>query len=108
MEHTFAISLWALVDRQKVDPATSDLRGLARQLGRWLTHNHGVQHKGTAIEETDGARPGADPLLIVAGVPQVHWPAMLALAAAQKCVLHVMVREPDGSTSLRPLALPRE
>ena len=108
MEHTFALPLWALVDRTKVDPASSDLRGLARQLGRWLTHNHGVQHKGTAIEETDEAAPGADPLLIVAGVPQVHWPAMLALAAAQCCVLYVVVKEPDGSSSLRPLSVPRE
>lgn len=108
MEHTFALPLWALVDRTKVDPASSDLRGLARQLGRWLTHNHGVQHKGTAIEETDEAAPGADPLLIVAGVPQVHWPAMLALAAAQACVLYVVVKEPDGSSSLRPLGVPRE
>jgi len=108
MEHTFALPLWALVDRTKVDPASSDLRGLARQLGRWLTHNHGVQHKGTAIEETDEAAPGADPLLIVAGVPQVHWPAMLALAAAKACVLYVVVKEPDGSSSLRPLGVPRE
>jgi hypothetical protein len=29
MEHTFALSLWSLVDRTKVDPATSDLRGLS-------------------------------------------------------------------------------
>ena len=108
MEHSFAIPLWALVDRQKVDPKTSDLRGLARQLGRWLEHNHGVQHKGAAIEESDGAEPGADPLLIVAGVPQVHWPAMLALAAAQRCTLYILVREADGSATLRPLSVPRE
>ncbi len=108
MEHTFAIPLWALVDRQKVDPRTSDLRGLARQLGRWLEHNHGVQHKGTAIEETDEAAPGADPVLIVAGVPQIHWPAMLALAASQRCTLYVMVKEADGRSALRPLSVPRE
>lgn len=106
MEHTFALPLWSLVDRAKVDPATSDLRGLARQLGRWLAHNHGIQHKGTAIEESDGARPGADPLLVVAGVPQVHWPAMLALAAAQRATLYVVVPDEDGAPSLRPLSIP--
>lgn len=108
MEHTFAIPLWALVDRQKVDPRASDLRGLARQIGRWLEHNHGVQHKGTAVEESDGAQPGAEPLLIVAGVPQVHWPAMLALATAQSCALYIVVPDADGTPCLRPLNLPRE
>ncbi len=106
MEHTFALSLWSLVDRAKVQPTVSDLRGLARQLGRWLSHNHGIQHKGTAIEESDGARPGADPLLIVAGVPQIHWPAMVALAQTQRSPLYVVARDADGSPVLRPLALP--
>jgi hypothetical protein len=108
MEHTFAIPLWALVDREKVDPKTSDLRGLAKQLGRWLEHNHHVQHKGTAIEESDGSRPGAAPLLIVAGVPQIHWPAMLALASAQRCLLYLVIPDADGTPCLRPLSIPRE
>lgn len=107
MEHTFALSLWSLVDRAKVQPTVSDLRGLARQLGRWLSHNHGIQHKGTAIEESDGAKPGADPLLIIAGVPQVHWPAMVALAQTQGSPLYVVVRDADGAPVLRPLGLPR-
>jgi len=108
VEHTFALPLWSLVDRSKVDPATSDLRGLARQLGRWLAHNHGIQHKGAAIEESDGARPGADPLLIVAGVPQVHWPAMLALARTQRATLYVVTPGEGGVATLRPLALPAD
>ncbi len=107
MEHTFALSLWSLVDRTKVDPATSDLRGLSHQLGRWLSNHHGIQHKGTAIEETDGARPGADPLLIVAGVPQIHWPAMIALAQTQRSPLHLVIPDADGTPMLRPLSLPR-
>ena len=53
MEHTFALPLWSLVDRQKIEPGASDMRALARQLGRWLEHNFNVQHKGTAIEEPD-------------------------------------------------------
>jgi len=106
MEHTFALPLWSMVDRTKVEPGTSDMRALARQLGRWLEHNFNVQHKGTAIEEADGSQPGAEPLLIVAGVPQIHWPAMLALAQSQQSALYVVVPDAEGRFSLHPLNIP--
>ena len=104
MEHTFALPLWSLVDRAKVEPGASDLRALARQLGKWLEHNFGVRHKGTVIEQP--AEAGAEPLLVVAGVAQAHWPAMLALAQSQKASLYVVVPDAAGRFSLHPLSIP--
>lgn len=106
MEHTFALPLWSLVDRAKVEPGTSDMRALARQLGKWLEHNFAVRHKGTVIEEPAADQEGAEPLLIVAGVQQAHWPAMLALAQSQKSRLYVVVPDADGRFSLHPLDIP--
>lgn len=106
MEHTFALPLWSLVDPSKVEPGTSDMRALARQLGKWLEHNFGIRHKGTVIEEPDAAQAGAEPLLVVAGVAQAHWPAMLALAQSQGCRLYVVVPDAEGRFSLHPLRLP--
>lgn len=101
MEHTFALPLWSVVDRDKVEPGASDLRSLARQLGKWLEHNFAVAHKGTVIEQPEGA----EPLLIVAGVAQRHWPAMLALAQTQGTTLYVVVPDAEGRFSLHPLRL---
>lgn len=106
MEHTFALPLWSLVDKSKVEPGASDMRALARQLGRWLENNFSIQHKGTVIEEPGATNPDAEPLLVVAGVAQAHWPAMLALAQAQKTELYVVVPDADGRFSLHPLRIP--
>ena len=106
MEHTFALPLWSVVDPAKVELGASDMRALARQLGKWLEHNFGIRHKGTVIEEPDPGLPGAKPLLIVAGVAQAHWPAMLALAQTQRTELYVVVPDAEGRFSLHPLKLP--
>lgn len=93
-----------MIDRSKVEPGASDMRALARQLGKWLEHNFSVKHKGTVIEEP--AEPDAEPLLIVAGVQQANWPAMIALAQTQGSRLYIVVPDAEGRFSLHPLRIP--
>ena len=101
LEHTFAVPLGAVVDESKVDPAQSDLRMLARQLGRWLNHNLDLIHRGTAIESND-----LGPMLIVAGVQEAQWPVMLALAQTQRCALYLVLPNGQGQHFLKPLDVP--
>ena len=95
-----------MIDRSKVEPGASDMRALARQLGRWLEHNFGISHKGTVIEEPGPDSPDAEPLLIVAGVQQANWPAMIALAQTQNSRLYIVVPDAEGRFSLHPLRIP--
>lgn len=101
LEHTFALPLGAVVDEAKIEPGKSDTRMLARMLGRWLSHNFDLTHKGTAIE-TDAEGP----VLIVAGVPEKHWPVMLALAQTQRCPLYLVLPNGEGQHVLKPLDVP--
>jgi hypothetical protein len=101
LEHTFAVPLGAVVDESKVEPGQSDLRMLARQLGRWLAHNLDLAHKGTAIESND-----LGPMLIVAGVREAQWPVMLALARTQACALYLVLPNGKGQHYLRALDVP--
>ena len=101
LEHTFALPLWAIVDESKVEPGKSDTRMLARQLGRWFSHNFNITHKGTTIEVgPDG------PIFVIAGIAEAHWPAMIALAQAQACTLYLVLPTPDGNFQLKPLEGP--
>ncbi|GBL30476.1 hypothetical protein EMGBS10_16260 [Opitutia bacterium] len=101
LEHTFAVPLSAVVDESKVEPGQSDLRMLARQLGRWLNHNLDLVHKGTAIESND-----LGPMLIVAGVREAQWPVMLALAQTQRCALYLVLPNGQGQHFLKALDVP--
>ena len=71
MVHNFAFPLWSLVDQAKVEAGKSDMRGLAKELGKWLAHNFDVDHKGVAIEEPSGTEPGAMPMFVVLYMLQV-------------------------------------
>lgn len=108
MEHNFAISLWALVDQSKIEVGKSDLRGLAKELGRWLNHNFDITHKGTAIEEPHGTEPGSDPMLVIASVPKDQWHIMIALAISKNTKLFVVVPNEKGLFTLKELSLPKE
>jgi hypothetical protein len=107
LAHNFALPLWALVDRSKVEVGKSDMRGLAKELGRWLQHNFDITHKGVAIEEPAGAPPGEDPMLVVAGVPQEQWPIMIAIAQSKDCKLFLVLPNEKGSFTLKALDLPK-
>jgi hypothetical protein len=107
LEHNFAIPLWALVDQTKVEAGKSDMRGLAKELGKWLAHNFDVDHKGVAIEEPSGTEPGAMPMFVVASVPQAHWHVMVALAQSRACQLFVVLPTESGAFRLQELNVPK-
>jgi len=107
LEHNFAIPLWALVDQAKVEAGKSDMRGLAKELGKWLAHNFDVEHKGVAIEEPSGTEPGAMPMFVVASVPQAQWHVMVALAQSRGCPLFVVLPTESGAFRLQQLNLPQ-
>jgi hypothetical protein len=108
MEHNFAIPLWALVDQSKIEVGKSDLRALAKELGRWLNHNFDITHKGTAIEEPHGTELGSEPMLVIASVPKEQWHIMIALALSKKTKLFVVVPNEKGHFTLKELSLPKE
>jgi hypothetical protein len=107
LEHSFAIPLWALVDQSKVEAGKSDMRGLAKELGKWLAHNFDVDHKGVAIEEPSGTEPGAMPMFVVASVPQAQWHVMVALAQTRSCQLFVVLPTDNGAFRLQELNIPK-
>ncbi|MGA0134778.1 MAG: hypothetical protein ACO3ND_10540 [Opitutales bacterium] len=106
--HTFAFPLAALVDASKVEPGVSkveqgvsDLRMLAKQLGRWFAAEFSLTHKGVTIEGTpDGA------VFIIAGIEETHWPRMIALAQTQSCALFLVIPDGQGSHRLKALEVP--
>jgi len=108
LQHNFALPLWALVDRSKVEVGKSDMRGLAKELGRWLKHNFDITHKGVAIEEPAGTAAGEDPMLVVAGVPQAQWPTMIAIAQSKECKLFLVLPNEHGRFTLKELNIPKE
>ncbi|MFM9001020.1 MAG: hypothetical protein ACKORB_05285 [Opitutia bacterium] len=101
--HTFAFPLTALVDAQKLEPGVSDLRMLAKQLGRWFVSELSIRHKGVVIEGTpDG------PVFIIAGIEESDWPRMIALAKAQSCRLFLVLRGENGAMQLKEMTLPAD
>ena len=106
LTHNFAIPLWALVDQSKVETGKSDMRGLAKELGKWLAHNFDVDHKGVAIEEPSGTEPGQVPMFVIAGVAQSQWPVMIALAQSRDCKLFVVLPMESGVFALKELNVP--
>ncbi len=107
LAHNFAIPLWALVDRSKIEVGKSDMRGLAKELGRWLNHNFDITNKGVAIEEPAGTAAGEDPMLVVAGVPQSQWPIMIAIAQSKECKLYLVLPNEKGLFTLKELNIPK-
>ena len=107
MVHNFAFPLWSLVDQAKVEAGKSDMRGLAKELGKWLAHNFDVDHKGVAIEEPSGTEPGAMPMFVVAGVRQDQWHVMVALAQSRDRALFVVLPTESGAFRLQQLNVPK-
>jgi len=106
MQHNFALPLWSLVDQRKIELGKSDMRGLAKELGRWLNHNFDINHKGTAIEEPTNPTESGEPMLIITGVEEAKWPTMIALAQSKKTKLYVVLINEAGQFTLKELILP--
>ncbi|MDR2863030.1 MAG: hypothetical protein LBV54_04025 [Puniceicoccales bacterium] len=97
MTRHFALPLFALVDRHKIDPDTSDLLGLSQQIGHYLLHNFSIEHGGVSIEGVHGAGGTVDLYLVITEVSQESWPALFALADVQKTRL-LLCEFPDDGT----------
>ncbi len=108
LEHNFALPLWALIDQTKIEAGKSDMRGLAKALGRWLSHNFDITHKGVTIEEPAGTSASEDPMLVIAGVPQAEWPILIALAQSKGCKLFLVLPGAANRFVLKELNLPKE
>jgi len=106
MLHNFALPLWSHGDQRKIELGKSDMRGLAKELGRWLNHNFDINHKGTAIEEPTNPTESGEPMLIIAGVEEAKWPTMIALAQSKKTKLYVVLINEAGQFTLKELILP--
>jgi hypothetical protein len=106
LTHNFAVPLWALVDQSKVEAGKSDLRGLAKELGKWLAHNFDVDHKGVAIEVPSSDDPDNEPMFVVASVPESQWPVMIALAQSRTCRLFLVLPTETGVFTLKELNIP--
>ena len=106
MQHNFALPLWSLVDQRKVELGKSDIRGLAKELGRWLNHNFDINHQGTAIEEPTNPDESGEPMLIIAGVEQSKWPTMIAIAQSKNTKLYIVLVNESGQFTLKELKLP--
>ncbi len=103
MKKHFALPLFSLVDRKKIDPETSDLRGLAAQLEKFLAHNFDVTAGTVSIEGVAQNAGEIELFLLLADVPAESWPALMALADVQKTQLFVCkIDEDSGRFTLTP------
>jgi hypothetical protein len=98
-----ALPLFALVDRDMVDPEQSDLTDLAGRLGDLLEHQHGIAHEAVSIEGGTTGTGTPALYLVLIGVPQTSWPAFIALSEVQKAPPFVFRAAEDGRFSLHPL-----
>lgn len=105
MQQHFALPIFSLIDRSKVDPNASDLQGLAAQLSRYLAEQLSIQHAVASIEGVKTAAGEIDLYLLLTEVPQESWPALLALVNAQQATLFVCAfsEENPGQFTLTPL-----
>ncbi len=104
MKLDLALPLFCLVDRDKIDPDTSDLVALAQQLGAHLDQSFAIRHDAASIEGGAQAGKTAALYLVLHGVPQPAWPAYLALCESQRAVpMHFRVVDETGRFTLRPL-----
>lgn len=108
MKLDLALPLFALVDRQKVDPEQSDLAQLARHLAAHLADTLGIAHDAAAIEGgAAGGGEAASLYLVLLGVPESSWPAFLALAETRGAKPFAFRADADGRFTLRPLGAGR-
>ena len=103
MKLDLALPLFALIDRQKVDPDKSDLAQLAEQLGAHIGESHGIEHEAVAIEGGPGRGDSSALYLVLLGVPESSWPAFLALAEVQRAQPFAFRTDGSGRFTLHPL-----
>lgn len=96
----YAIPLFAIVDRHKVDLASPRLPELAEQLGAFLESVHGVRALDWRIEIL-----ADQPYLVMNGVELAGLPRLFALADVQRTQLFKYRRESAEEAVLTPIAV---
>lgn len=97
---SYALPLYSLVDKAKVDPRSPQLSELAERLGGYLAANLGIDSLHTRVEFADN-----EPMLVLHGVGSAALPRLFALADAQRTQLHEYSRTGEDQFTLRPLAV---
>ncbi len=96
----YALPLFALVNRHKVDLESRQLSELAEQLQGFLSANIGIAALDSRIEIL-----ARDPYLILNGVSEDSLPRLFALADAQRTQVFRYHRRSEAEATLTPLAV---
>ena len=96
----YALSLFALVDRTKVDTGHAQLPELAEQLQAYLVAKIGLDVLDCRVEQL-----GEGTYLILNGLANRSLPALFALCDVQKTALFRYHREDESSATLTRLAV---
>ncbi|MFP4541491.1 MAG: hypothetical protein ACLFR7_07655 [Opitutales bacterium] len=96
----YALPLFALVDRHKVDLQSPQLPELAERLLEYLRAQLSLAALDARVEVL-----GRDPYLILNGVEPASLPRLLALADVQKTQLYRYRRESAEQATLTPIAV---
>lgn len=97
----FALPLFALIDRHKVDLGSPQLPQLAEQLQVYLASHLGLRVLDCRIEVLDQDRP----LLVLNGVEAPELPRLFALADVQRTTVFRYHKLSAGQVELTPLAV---
>ncbi len=100
---SYALPLYSLVDKAKVDPRSPQLQELAERLGGYLAASLGINSLHARVEFAD-----KEPMLILHGVEAAALPRLFALADVQRTQLHEYNRDGEDHFTLRPLAVKPE
>lgn len=97
---SYAVPLFALVDRRKVDPDRELPESLAEQLRLWLGQECGVHSLSARF-----VRAGSDAFLVLQGIPPESLPALCALADVQRTTLFRYERPDEETVRLTPVSV---
>ncbi len=97
---SYALPLYSLVDKAKVDPRSPQLQELAERLGGYLAANLGIDTLHARVEFANN-----EPMLVLHGVETDALPRLFALADVQRTQLHEYSRDGEDQFTLRPLAV---
>lgn len=99
-EQSYAIPLFALIDRSKVDPSKPLPDELADHLHAYLDKQFGIRSLSAKIILLQ-----EKVLLVLQAVDESTLPALLALADVQKSGLFRYQRETDDTITLTPIGV---
>ena len=94
----YALPLFALVDRNKVDMSKALPESLADQLALYLENQFGIKSLSTQLLSFK-----EEPYLVLYGVPEESLPALCSLVDVQHTQLYRYERGDEDTVNLTPL-----